>query len=192
MNRSYPAPARGKAPRLQSSSLTAMLPEPSLFPGVLPQGYALKHHRSRVTHDDLHLEIGGVLLSWMLFEHLSLDPTRKIRAIMQPSKSPRGMLDEWRSSGENSKSGAQLVWDHGTWQGVERGIRLSERQTIAALKTGYMEIAVCGQRIQGQYRLSKVRGPEWFIQKMDDEHAVRGHIWTDSASILTGRSLDQL
>lgn len=123
-------------------------------------------------HYDLHLEIGGVLVSWAVPKGLSADPRDK-RLAIQTEDHPLDFIDFEGISQAEQGGGTMPVWDSGQYQVMKAGRRDSGLSAEAAFHDGLIEVWLEGRRIKGGYAVKRIdRGKKrsWLIIKMNDEY----------------------
>ena len=152
---------------------SSFLLQSSLFPENLHLRYAFKRHRSKVLHYDLRLELGGVLLSWMLLDPPSLDPREDRLAIERPLHNPRYLLNEFVVPTGRAGAGPTIVWEKGLWRPQMDCHILTEFEVVKCLQRGVIEFDLSGSRLNGKFLLAHSHADKWFLRKLDDEHCER-------------------
>jgi DNA ligase D-like protein (predicted 3'-phosphoesterase) len=92
-------------------------------------------------------------------------------------------------------AGPVIVWDTGTYR------NLTERQgqevpLAEAIDEGHLVVWLNGRKLKGGFALTRIRDgakPVWLLVKKNDEYASTENITvTQPASVLSGRTLEQL
>lgn len=126
---------------------------------------------------DLHLEIGGVLVSWAVPKGLSPDPRDK-RIAIQTEDHPVDSIDFEAIQQSSEPEGTMPVWDSGRYQMMKAGRRDARHSAENAFQDGLLEVWLEGRRVKGGYAIKRIdRGKKrsWLIIKMNDEHVDTSH-----------------
>lgn len=153
-----------------------------------------KHEASRL-HYDLRLQIGDTLASWAAPKGPSLNPSHK-RLAVHVEDHPleyaefEGVIPEGQYGG-----GVVMLWDRGTWTPLEKG------DPAKALKRGKLSFTLHGERLHGDWTLTRMRGgpgdsgdgDNWLLIKHDDDAAETTSVTeTYTRSVATDRTLDDI
>ncbi len=160
--------------------------------------FVIQKHDASTLHYDVRIEADGVLKSWAVPKGPSTDPREK-RLAVRTEDHPleyagfEGVIPE----GEYG-AGTVLVWDAGTYENLRRDDDGNEIPITDSIDQGQVEIRLDGEKLRGGYALvhAKLGGDEenWLLVKMDDDEADarRNPVSTEPASVLTGRSLEEV
>jgi bifunctional non-homologous end joining protein LigD len=158
-----------------------------------PLGFVVQKHAARRLHYDLRLELDGVLKSWAVPKGPSLVPgERRMAVAVEDHPIEYGSFEGVIPRGEYG-AGTVVVWDRGTWHPI------GDPRT--GLASGKLTFRLEGEKLRGRFHLVRTRGSSgakttWLLLKADDAQAERtsaGEITaTEPASVLTGRSLEQV
>lgn len=171
-------------------------PEPSgdeRASGERPR-FVIQKHSASTLHYDFRLEVDGALKSWAVPKGPSTDPSDKRLAI--PTEDHplayadfEGVIPE----GEYG-AGAVIVWDTGPYRNLkekgEGAVSMAE-----ALEQGRVEVWLEGEKLSGGYALINTKGDDrWLLIKMKDDgaDARRNPVSTEPASVLTGRTVEEV
>jgi DNA ligase D-like protein (predicted 3'-phosphoesterase) len=158
--------------------------------------FVIQKHDATALHYDLRLEISGLLKSWAVPKGPSLDPRDKRLAILTEDHPLayadfEGIIPE----GEYG-AGSVIVWDHGTF----KNLRESEEHPTsleASFVEGKIEFSLTGHKLSGGFALirgSKDARSQWFLIKLDDEHADarKNPVSSQPESVISGRTIEDL
>lgn len=164
--------------------------------GHHPPIFVIQKHDAQNLHYDFRLEIDGVLKSWAVPKGPSMD-TRVTRLAIPTEDHPleyanfEGVIPQDQYGG-----GTVMVWDTGPIRNLraEKGEHLSLEESYA---DGKIEVGLDGQKLKGGFALIRTgKGHEarWLLKKMDDDEADarRKPLSTETKSVLTGRTLEQI
>jgi len=158
-----------------------------------------KHDASRL-HYDFRIEVDGVLRSWAIPKGPSINPG--VRRLAVPTEDHpiayadfEGVIPESEYGG-----GTIMVWDRGIYRNLsESEEELNNIPTIAEqLDKGHVKIWLEGQKLRGGYSLIRTGGgrknDRWLLIKNKDGamHEDEELTETETASVKTGRSLDEI
>ena len=171
-------------------------PEPSddgETPGDAPI-FVIQKHDASTLHYDFRLEVDGVLTSWAVPKGPSTDPSDK-RLAMPTEDHPldyadfEGVIPEGQYG-----AGAVLVWDRGPYRNLRAEKDGDEATMQDALDEGKVEVWLEGEKLRGGYALVRMDDERWLLIKMDDDEADarRNPTSTEPASVLSGRTLDEV
>lgn len=153
-----------------------------------------KHHASRL-HYDFRLEMDGVLKSWAVPKGPSTDPSVK-RLAMMVEDHPYDYKDfEGIIPKGNYGAGTVIVWDHGTYEPLEKGDNKNdqEKHLLKDLKSGSLKFKLNGEKIKGEFALVKTKGMEenaWLLIKHKDEFSSKDDITLKDKSVISDRTLE--
>ncbi len=132
-----------------------------------------RHHASRL-HYDFRLELQGTLKSWAVPKGPSLNPSDK-RLAMMVEDHPVSYADfEGMIPEGNYGAGHVTVWDHGTYEPVDKdGKVVSAAQFARDLEAGSIKFRVKGRKLKGEFALVRMKKEEqsWLLIKHRDRYA---------------------
>jgi bifunctional non-homologous end joining protein LigD len=153
----------------------------------------VQKHAARRLHYDFRLEANGVLISWAVPKGPSYDPAVK-RLAVKVEDHPLDYRDfEGTIPGAHYGAGSVIVWDEGTYRNLTT--RHGQVVPVAdAVAAGHVSVWLQGSKLVGGWALTRFRGDNWVLVKLNDEHADRRRDVTsdEPRSVKSGRTLDQL
>jgi DNA ligase D-like protein (predicted 3'-phosphoesterase) len=152
--------------------------------------FVVQQHRATTLHYDFRLEVDGVLRSWAVPKGPSMDPADKRLAVEVEDHSLKWGEFEGKV-GPGYGEGAVIVWDRGTYEGLD-DVPIAE-----ALERGKASFRLDGEKLRGGFALVRTRGsaakPQWLlIKKRDDEADGQGPVGDRPESVVSGRTLEDL
>ena len=185
--------ALNEPPRIESPSAPEREAEVGAFASPSSAFVVQKHAAARL-HYDLFLQLHGVLKSWVIPLGPSLDPEEPALAVQLDDRPLESGFLEGVSSPDDHGWGACLLWDRGGWS--------PEGDPARGYERGRIKLRFHGQRLRGRWLLARTElagspfGRTWLLRKLTDQHArpgdPRGLLETESASVATGRTLEDL
>ena len=150
--------------------------------------FVLHKHHARNLHWDLRLEIDGALESWSVPKGPSPDPADKRLAMhVEPHPLDYAEFEGVIPKGEYG-AGPSIVWDKGTWVGVE--------DIKDGFAKGKLLFELRGYKVKGLWTLvhtPKAGANHWLLIKERDAHVDRGGTSTyPDDSIYSGLAVDDL
>lgn len=157
--------------------------------------YLIQKHDASRLHYDFRLELDGVLKSWAVPKGPSIDPADKRLAVeVEDHPLDYGTFEGTIPKGEYG-GGTVMLWDRGTWEPLDPDPR-------AALKKGRLHLALHGEKLQGEWTLSRMARREgeeknnWLLIKRNDKYAKPGRgdsiLEKKDTSIKTGRAMEEI
>ena len=160
--------------------------------------FVVQKHDASHLHYDFRLEIGGVLVSWVIPKGPSLDPASKRFATMTEDHPVEYAAFEGTIPEGHYGAGEVMIWDKGIYE-IKDG-RSAEDQ----LAGGKLKIELNGKKLHGAFALVRMghqsstlrETSRWLLIKGSDEWAVPkwkpegGRRVDRSAS--SGRTLEQI
>jgi bifunctional non-homologous end joining protein LigD len=154
-----------------------------------------KHDASRL-HYDFRLELDGVLKSWAVPKGPSINPKDK-RLAMMVEDHPidyanfEGVIPEG-----NYGAGNVIVWDTGTYtaEGAKTK-KANEVKIREGLEKGDCKFILKGKKLKGSFVLVRMKSAgenAWLLIKHKDEFASSKNVLKDDASILSGKTIDEI
>lgn len=159
--------------------------------------FVIQKHDASTLHYDFRLEVAGTLKSWAVPKGPSTDPREKRLAI--PTEDHpleyaefEGVIPEGEYGG-----GTVLVWDAGIYRSLKTDKDGRELPLEECLPNGHATFRLEGEKIRGGYALTRVGEKDderWLLVKMDDDEADarRNPVSTEPASVLSGRTLEEI
>jgi len=154
-----------------------------------------KHDASRL-HYDFRLEVEGVLKSWAVPKGPSLDPREKRLAVPTEDHPLEYATFEGVIPAGEYGAGTVLVWDTGPYRNLteKKGTPVSMPEAVAH---GHLKVWLMGRKLKGGYALTRFktgRDDSWLLVKADDDEADAGRdpVATEPASVLSGRTLEEI
>lgn len=159
--------------------------------------FVIQKHRASQLHYDFRLEAAGTLKSWAVPKGPSTDPRDKRLAV--PTEDHPLEYAEFEGvipEGEYG-AGTVLVWDAGIYRSLKTDKDGNELPLEECFSNGHATFWLEGEKIRGGYALTRVGESDderWLLVKMDDDEADarRNPVSTEPASVLSGRTLDQI
>jgi DNA ligase D-like protein (predicted 3'-phosphoesterase) len=145
--------------------------------------FVVQHHAARSDHYDFRLEIDGVLVSWAIRNGPSVNP--------QDTRMARRTEDHPLDHDGEYGAGHVIVWDHGTYD------NRTDHEMTTCLGRGHLSFRLDGEKLHGGYALTRIREGDdetWLLMKRrdDDADTRRNPVLSEPASVLSGRTLDEL
>ena len=164
------------------------------LPSFGPLSFYVQHHWTRRPHYDLHLEVEGRLIGWMLPKAPAPDPAARRFALRTADRELEfGHFEGVLPPGEPG-AGVVMVWDLGTYQPYPPAGLTAE----AWIARGLLRLHFHGEKLRGLWEMVRwhhVPGePEtWVLVKLRDRHlAPAGALEADDVSAVTGRNREQI
>ncbi|MGE5847156.1 MAG: DNA polymerase ligase N-terminal domain-containing protein [Ignavibacteria bacterium] len=158
--------------------------------------FVVQKHDATNLHYDFRLELEGVLKSWAVPKGPTLNPQEKRLAMMVEDhpfdyKDFEGVIPEGQYG-----AGKVIVWDNGTYHAkniLDR--RENEKVLKQGLEKGDLKFILNGKKLKGEFALVKMKTAQknsWLLIKKKDEFSTAEDILEDSASVLTGNTLEEV
>lgn len=158
--------------------------------------FVIQKHESKKLHYDFHLEIGGVLKSWVVFKGFYPRPDEKRLAIPTDDHPVEYAGFEGVIPRHRYGSGTVMVWDTGTYENlmIKDGRPLPIHKCY---KNGQIEVYLHGKKVTGRYILIRSERTEmeqnWLLIRVNGgEIAASSHTGAEDTSVLTGRTMNQI
>lgn len=159
-----------------------------------PRRFVIQKHDATRLHYDFRLELDGVLISWAVPKGPSLNPADKRLAVhVEDHPIEYGSFEGTIPKGQYG-GGTVLLWDRGTWTPLDP-------DPASALKKGRLHFRLHGEKLQGEWTLSRMGARQsegdkenWLLIKRSDEHVRKGVSIVDQRpeSVESGRSIDDI
>ena len=165
--------------------------------------FVIQKHAARRLHYDFRLEVDGVLKSWAVPKGPSYDPKDK-RLAMHVEDHPldyatfEGVIPE-----RHYGAGNVVVWDYGAYSPDDED-RLSfgapeeaSARMLRQIEGGKVSVTLRGSKLRGSWALVRTKGRngeknQWLLIKHRDEYTGTPNILDDEASVISGRTLDEV
>jgi len=156
--------------------------------------FVVQKHAASHLHYDFRLEFQGVLKSWAVPKGPSLDPSVKRLAMMVEDHPIEYQEFEGVIPPGNYGAGTVMIWDKGSYQGVEKDKPLSEAEMAKKLKAGELSFTLDGQKLKGEFAIVKTKRAEssWLLFKKKDRFADKKDILEEDYSAKSGREFQEI
>jgi bifunctional non-homologous end joining protein LigD len=149
--------------------------------------FVVQKHRASHLHYDFRLEVAGVLKSWAVPKGPSLDPHQKRLAIRVEDHPYEYRNFEGTIPKGNYGAGEVIVWDRGTYRGVDAE---GEDAVRKGLRMGAIGLVLRGKKLKGGFSLVRLKRPrQWLLIKKDDAYASIRDVKRNDRSVKSGRRL---
>jgi bifunctional non-homologous end joining protein LigD len=139
----------------------------------------VQRHKASHLHNDIRLEMDGVLKSWAVPKGPSMNPADKRLAMMVEDhpydyKDFSGIIPEG-----NYGAGIVEIWDKGSYTTLkEKASDDDEKLLKAGLKAGSLKFVLKGKKLKGEFALVKLKNNKagdnaWLLIKHNDAFAVQ-------------------
>jgi bifunctional non-homologous end joining protein LigD len=158
--------------------------------------FVVQQHWATRLHYDFRLEVAGVLKSWAVPKGPSLNPNDKRLAMMVEDhpfdyKDFEGTIPEG-----NYGAGNVIVWDNGTYYGIDRkGNVVDDQGMLTGIEKGHITIILDGKKLKGEFALVKLHGAEknaWLLIKArKDKYATEKDVLLKNKSVISGKKIKE-
>lgn len=157
--------------------------------------FTVQKHAASHLHYDFRLEMEGVLKSWAVPKGPSMNPDDK-RLAMMVEDHPYDYKDfEGNIPKGNYGAGNVIVWDRGTYHGLDSEGR-DEKALLAGLHKGHISFILDGQKLKGEFALIKIKGGRqenaWLLIKKHDKYASDKDVTKNDKSVISRVTLEML
>jgi bifunctional non-homologous end joining protein LigD len=138
--------------------------------------FVVQRHQASHLHYDFRLELGGVLKSWAVPKGPSVEPGEK-RLAVQVEDHPVDYINfHGRIPKGNYGAGTVAIWDKGTFTPQNKTSSLSERQALAGIKKGHLDVELHGKKLRGLFSLVRLKNtePNWLLIKQKSSVSANG------------------
>lgn len=158
--------------------------------------FVVQKHDATNLHYDFRLELEGVLKSWAVPKGPTLSPQEKRLAMMVEDhpfdyKDFEGVIPEGQYG-----AGKVIVWDNGTYHAKDISDRRENEKVLKhGLEKGDLKFILKGKKLKGEFALVKMKTAQknsWLLIKKKDEFSTTEDILKNSASVLTGNTLEEV
>lgn len=156
--------------------------------------FVIQQHNASRMHWDLRLEAEGVLKSWAVPKGPSTDPREK-RLAVPTEDHPLDYADfEGRIPEGEYGHGSVIVWDRGIYHHLGDDAADTDSEVAEAVANGHVTVWLEGDKLAGGYVLTRMRGDQWLLIKLDDEGADRRRnpTRTQPESVLSGHTVAEI
>jgi bifunctional non-homologous end joining protein LigD len=159
--------------------------------------FVIQKHAASHLHYDFRLEMRGVLKSWAIPKGPSLDPKVKRLAMLVEDhpydyKDFEGVIPEG-----NYGAGTVIIWDHGTYEPVEKTPDKSamEKSLLKQFYSGAIKFYLNGKKLKGLFSI--VKNPErgntsWLLTKLKDIYTSTKDITLNDKSVISKKTIKEL
>lgn len=124
--------------------------------------FVIQHHLASHEHDDLRLELDGVLKSWAVPKRVSRKHgVRRLAVEVEDHPLEYGKFEGEIPKGEYG-AGTVKIWDSGTWE--------SESDPHEGLRRGKLVFTLSGDKMKGRWSLVRMRTeeskPQWLLTRL--------------------------
>jgi bifunctional non-homologous end joining protein LigD len=164
-----------------------------------PLLFVVQQHSATRLHYDFRLECDGVLKSWAVPKGPSLDPVDKRLAVPTEDHpfdyaSFEGIIPRGQYG-----AGEVIVWDCGVYSPDEdqeywfHDRNEAERRVREGLDKGKLSFLLRGEKLKGSFALVRTSdGKSWLLIKHKDRFAAKVDITTQSRSVLSGATVEEM
>jgi bifunctional non-homologous end joining protein LigD len=152
--------------------------------------YIVQRHAARNLHDDLRLELGGVLLSWAVPKGVNAPAGEKRLAVhVEDHPLEYGAFEGVIPEGSYG-AGTVMLWDRGEWEPLGDPRR--------AYRRGKLSFRLHGEKLRGTWTLVRMRGDDeqeknWLLVRQNEpESIVQLTPQQITRSCLSGRTMGQI
>lgn len=133
--------------------------------------FVVQRHQASHLHYDFRLELGGVLKSWAVPKGPSVEPGEKRLAVQVEDHPVEYITFHGRIPKGNYGAGTVAIWDKGTFEPQSKVSTLSERQALAGIKKGHLDVELHGKKLKGLFSLVRLKNtePNWLLIKQKDK-----------------------
>lgn len=133
--------------------------------------FVVQRHQASHLHYDFRLELGGVLKSWAVPKGPSVEPGEKRLAVQVEDHPVEYITFHGRIPKGNYGAGTVAIWDKGTFEPQSKVSALSERQALAGIKKGHLDVELHGKKLKGLFSLVRLKNtePNWLLIKQKDK-----------------------
>ena len=133
--------------------------------------FVVQRHQASHLHFDFRLELGGVLKSWAVPKGPSVEPGEKRLAVQVEDHPVEYITFHGRIPKGNYGAGTVAIWDKGTFEPQSKVSALSEKQALAGIKKGHLDVELHGKKLKGLFSLVRLKDtePNWLLIKQKDK-----------------------